>query len=532
MNFIDKPTIGAGFKKQDTFNESLIDAVQYFAESNIQMISGAQEILSEDALFTEYTSRLCEGMTADEAMALEQILSNSRNDILRESTVSQVSPIVGLSMPIVRKMWIKTALKNAIPTEVAKKPAFTIAWIEPYLIDSKGKKTALPQPNSGTRGMLNLKAVPMPTVATANAKGQYLTTGVTHNLIALAQAEHGVEKRDAIDPIAHITGVAVKSSGANAEIIPVRIKLDVNSGFYGRVVVEGKTVQLFGNLDCETGEFTVTAVGSADVVGVVVEAKLTAENNARTDSVSYDVRTKDVKIGTKAHINAEMPIEWLTDNMALYNIDGTVECVDLMSNIVAQRLDIEILDFLYASDEAQGKPFEGRFSVRPTAGFAGSPTEWRAELRTTIEWWANRVKSYNCANFTSGHFVILGHPIDVQLIPDIQWQFKSATDERMGVSVKYDFGVITASNVFQVVTTEQMQSGELFVFFVPDQNNAMTYKYYPYSFNIEKGYISPNMPYVPSIMMTKRHTIEELMPCAFRIKIEHNDGQMVSSYRL
>ena len=218
--------------------------------------------------------------------------------------------------------------------------------------------------------------------------------------------------------------------------------------------------------------------------------------------------------------------------MALYNIDGTVECVDLMSNVVAQRLDVEILDFLYASDEAQGRPFEGHFSVRPTAGFAGSPTEWRAELRTTIEWWANRVKSYNAANFSSGHFVILGNPIDIQLIPDIQWQFQSATQERAGVSVKYSFGVITASNVFQVVSTEQMESGELFVFFVPDQANAMTYKYYPYTFNIEKGYISPNEPYVPSIMMTKRHTIEELMPCAFRIVIEHNDGQIVSSYRL
>jgi hypothetical protein len=522
MNFIDKPTVGTSYHRQDTFNESLIDAAQYFAESNIQMVSGVQEILFEEALFSEYTSRLCEGMSADEAMALEQLLYNTRHQILKESTVSQVTPITGLSMPIIRKMWIKTALKNAIPTEVAKKPVFTIAWIEPYLRDAQGKKTALPQAHQGSRKFLNLKEVPMP----KHGELAYLEVGKTHNLIALAQAVHGVEKRDAIDPVAHITGVV-----AGGKVYPVRIKLSIHSGFYGRVEIEGAIIQLFGNLDCETGEFTVTAVGG-EVEGVQLDAKLTAENNARTDSVSYDVRTKDVRIGTKAHINAELPIEWLNDNMALYNIDGTVECVDLMSNVVAQRLDVEILDFLYASDEAQGRPFEGHFSVRPTAGFAGSPTEWRAELRTTIEWWANRVKSYNAANFSSGHFVILGNPIDIQLIPDIQWQFQSATQERAGVSVKYSFGVITASNVFQVVSTEQMESGELFVFFVPDQANAMTYKYYPYTFNIEKGYISPNEPYVPSIMMTKRHTIEELMPCAFRIVIEHNDGQIVSSYRL
>ena len=122
MNFNDmKPTVKAnGFFGSDSFDDTLKDAMGYFAESNIQMVSGFNEILGEQALFTEYVSRLSEGLNADEAEALEQLLENSRYSLLKESTVSQVTPIVGLSMPIVRKMWVKTALKNAIPTEVAK----------------------------------------------------------------------------------------------------------------------------------------------------------------------------------------------------------------------------------------------------------------------------------------------------------------------------------------------------------------------------------------------------------------------------
>jgi len=40
------------------------------------------------------------------------------------------------------------------------------------------------------------------------------------------------------------------------------------------------------------------------------------------------------------------------------------------------------------------------------------------------------------------------------------------------------------------------------------------------------------MSNVPSIMMTKRHTIEELVPMQVNIKVLHNDGQIISSYAM
>ena len=86
MNFNDmQPTVKTmGAFGSDSFNETLKDSMGYFAESNVQMISGFQEILGEQALFTEYVSRLSEGLNADEAEALEQLLENSRGELLRE----------------------------------------------------------------------------------------------------------------------------------------------------------------------------------------------------------------------------------------------------------------------------------------------------------------------------------------------------------------------------------------------------------------------------------------------------------------
>ena len=39
------------------------------------------------------------------------------------------------------------------------------------------------------------------------------------------------------------------------------------------------------------------------------------------------------------------------------------------------------------------------------------------------------------------------------------------------------------------------------------------------------GYRSPNHSLVPNLMMTKRHTYYEFMPCTALIAIENNDGK-------
>ena len=53
--------------------------------------------------------------------------------------------------------------------------------------------------------------------------------------------------------------------------------------------------------------------------------------------------------------------------------------------------------------------------------------------------------------------------------------------------------------------------------------------YYPYTFNVERsvsGFVSPNSPNVPSVMLTKRQTFEEFIPMAGKISIAHNDGSL------
>lgn len=528
-----QPTVKGRNKSSDGFAEILKEAFEYFAEGNVQMVSGFSEIIAEDGLFSEYVNRMTSGLEPDDAEQLEQIMENARLQILHESTVSQVTPLAGLSMPTVRKMWVKTALKNAIPTETAKVPSFTISWMEPYLRDQDGTKHALPQSIRGFNKLAEKPQLFADFLPVPQADGNILEKTVINGVAA------SIVNHDAVDPILFIENVKIDvpnsdGTGTVPKTVKVDIKMHIENGFYGIVKAVGDngaevTDTLFGNMNCETGVYSVASVKGL-VKAFNFRGYLTQENNTRTQSVSFDVRRKDIRIGTGSHINAPLPIEWLQDTLALYNIDATVETVDLMSNIVAQKLDQEIIQFFDDSFKRSGSPFVGKFDVKPAAGFAGSPTEWRHELRTTIEWWATKLKSYTL--FTNGYFVMFGNPLDVNLIPDINWQFKSVQGERGGVNVNYDFGVMTANNVYQIVASDNVPQGKLTMFFVPNVENYMTYKYYPYTFNIEKGYLDPQMPNVPSIMMTKRHTIEELIPMQVQIEILHNDGSLVSSYAL
>lgn len=548
--------------KKDSFSEVLQESADYFASNQINMISGFKEIATDKVLFEEYKDQLVQGLGNETDTAnMLQLFENAKSQYLTENHIAQMSPIAGLSMPTIRKMWVKNAVKNVFPTTVAKQPTFAISWMEPYtftLDPETGEriKVALPQARHGLRNIMGMPKIEHP------AEGYYLlhetSNVINHTLVARGEAEWKTHSRtgkqvakrlpgDAVDTIFYIDSLIHVDELGNQHGTIVNLRLDNGSAFYGTVehpAEPGRIVQIMGNLSTETGDISLTTMG--DIVhpdstkaatntsyfeGFTVRGHMTQENNRRTRSVSLDLRKKDIKIGTGEHLTAEFPIEWAQDMAATYSVDVSQEMIDLMSNLTAQTLDAEMIEFLERSFQVSGSPFTAHWDTKPTAGFAGSPLEWRQQLRVTIDWWANRLKSSTL--FTFGHFVIMGHPIDIQLIPDLQWTFRGAEGEYGSVNVNYDFGVVTGTNQYHVLATENISDGKLYMFFVPNVENNMTYMYYPYTFNIvDKGYISDNSPNVPSIMMTKRHTIEELIPMQVQIVIRNNNGELVQSYAL
>ena len=75
----------------------------------------------------------------------------------------------------------------------------------------------------------------------------------------------------------------------------------------------------------------------------------------------------------------------------MYQIDGTSKVVDIMSDVLAQRVDLEGIDFLKNQFVASGSRYTTEFNVTPIASFSGTPTEWRREIRNVINHLASRM---------------------------------------------------------------------------------------------------------------------------------------------
>jgi hypothetical protein len=572
---------------EKSYNTVLVETADFFKSQGINIIGeGYKEIATNQQLFESYVESLLEGVTADHQETLGQLMANTNAGILRESSMSGIAPIASLSMPVIRKLWPKFALKDSLKTEVAKTPRFVVSYMKPYMFRGDTDKIYLPKglgysDNTGSLGNIKSSYVTatlgLATSGSSNVdlglafddseQGTGVTAVTGFGLVAGTGVTGSQAKKQPLDSEVRVTALRiVTTKNASPNIVYyVKVpthKVDVTGSiflsfdegtklfttaalttesavtFSGQVLVRADLVN--AKILVATIGFTTStladgyALPASGAVALDLRAGVSTEFNETGWSVGFDVGRMDIDIPTGEHINAPLPIEALNDMMALYQIDGTKETVDLMTNVFAQRLDIEVLEFLENSYDnqpgvAEFSDYPGAnayglvFDVRPAAGFAGSPKAWREELKPQIDFLSQKIK--NQTYLQSGIFTIVGNPLDIQLISNIDWQFRGGQGAGMdGVDVDYSVGTYVGANAYRVIASVNVPQGELFLVFTPNSDTQMTYKYFPYTFSTEMGYIDPNRSRVPSIMMTKRHAFAEFLPAIGLIAIVNNDG--------
>lgn len=539
---------------EKSYNEVLTECADFFQSQGVSIIGeGYKEIASNAALFESYVDQLTEGASADHAAAMTQLMVNTNAGILRESSMTGIQPIASLSMPVIRKLWPKFALKDALKTEVAKTPRFVVTYTAPYMVkgDKPDEKIYIPRGlkhdsdiKDHSRDGLRKEYTSDHVVELAAGAAKVVdftklddkTTVDAHVVIADTPSHIKKQPLDELIIAKAYFGAGNDAVTAEEEKNPDNvIKIGKRLGIQGSAVYSFNGGQLIVQFDGENQKATFAAIDKA--VKLTVRAGVSSEYNEESWSVGFDIKRQDIDIPTGQHLNAPLPIEALNDMMALYQIDGTKETVDLMTNIFAQKLDLEVLDFIAKSfghqpgneafqDGSYGPAdnFIFTFDCKPAAGFAGSPKAWREEIKPLIDHLAQRIK--NATYLQAGVFTIVGNPIDIQILANVDWQFRGGQGGNMdGVDVDYSIGTYVGANSYKVVASTNVPNGQLFILFTPSGETQMTYKYYPYTFSTEMGYTDPNRSRVPSIMMTKRHTFHEFMPAIGCILITNNDGK-------
>lgn len=523
-------------------NAALLETQELFQSQGMSIIGeGYKEIATNGSLFEEYIDSLCQGVSASNVENMKQLMRNSNKNILIESSTTGIAPIASLSMPVIRKLWPKFALKDAVKEEVAKSPRFVISYTKPYLF--RGKEDGTEERVYLPHGLKSGNALSEAGKKEVVVREVKFASGTQTKTVDFADAAN-----PAGDPIKGTGSAKVASSASNVRVQPldrdfklvsyndgtehvVDAGLDINNNIVYESEDGSKTVLV--KVDLQGATAKIAAIGFTGEVTFKLVAPLSTEYNENSWSVSFDLERKDIQIPTGQHINAPLPIEALQDLMALYQIDGAKETTDLMTNVFAMKLDMDILEFLKNSYLNQpGKIYTElpeyseytlTFDVRPAAGFAGGPKEWREQLKPQIDFLAQNIKNRTYLN--TGMFVIVANPLDAMLISNVDWQFRGGQGSNVdGVDVDYSVGTYVGANSYRIISSVNVAAGAMFIVFIPSSEKQMTYKYYPYSFSVEQGYVDPNRSRVPSIMMTKRHTMESFLPAIGVINIVNNDG--------
>jgi len=528
--------------KKDGFSTIFTEAVTKLTDNyrvDPRTAEGLKEVITDTSIFNEYTANLTKGLSATSQEEFETLFENSRLSLLQESSLSSLQPVAALALPIIRKAWPRIGIKEAFPTEVITVPKMTIPHLIPYIMDESGVKHELPAALKGSGAVASsqkaLKSTFIPLAAVS---------------VDLMPAGAPVSAGFRPDPVLSVVKVKMNvtdAAGANSESIEVTVfdgQMDTRkdsisftvSGEHSTGHVTSDTV--FGFVKREEGTLTLTSINTgaasavmAHVTDVQIRGKVETTLNKNSTHIGYDIRSKDVDVGSGEHFDASLPIEWLSDNLAIYGIDGTLKVIDLLTEVLAQKVDLEGTSFLTDSLDsllAQGIEFTKTFDVHPTGQYVGSPSEWLHEIHRVIDNMAHEMR--NKFNYSNGTFAIVGNPIDVDILDGITWSVSSG-DEVGGSEVSYQFGAHSKSNKYKILSTQNFEPGTLYMFYVPSAADHMTYKYFPYTFHVSKsseGWANVNNPHVPAIMLTKRHKFYEFTAMIGKIIIKNNDGTLPS----
>lgn len=534
-----------------TYDIVLNETHDMFSSQGISILGeGYKEIATNPSLFNSYKEALLMESTANDAAMMSQIMDNTNNHILTESSLAGITPVASLSMPVIRKLWPKFGLKEAVKEEVAKSPRFVVSYTKPYLFranaDGAEERVYLPRAMNTTPSVgknMKITRVVKLTDAAPTASIDFGVDADAAQTITVGDANVAGE------------GTVVLSTGSNIKRQPLNTDMKITLFSLGGVVDTAtengldisknivldidENVTVLVRFDLQNGTAKVAAMGLTDSqsLDLLIAGTVSPEYNEGTWSISYDIDRTDIAIGAGVHLNSPLPVEALQDMMALYQIDGTKETVDLMTNFFAQRLDLDVLDELdsavlnaptqYVNDIPSFGSWE--FDAIPSVGYAQGPKAWREELKTLIDQVASTIK--NNTYLTTGTFVLIANPLDANLIQNIDWQFRGGDGSISAVAVDYSIGTYASGvAVYKVISSPNVTQGKILINFIPEGNKQMTTKYYPYSFSTELGYQDPNRSRTPSIMMTKRHTFKTFLAACASITIKNNTGMPYREY--
>jgi hypothetical protein len=525
------------------------------------------KILKVETLKEDYKERLIGDVVNEQfedpycaliPQKLEQLFENSSLEVIRESSFGPLAPIVGLTLPILKKNFIEGYSKDIVMTEVPSKPIVKIAVERKFLKDKQGTKYYIPEIFYNDDYKTVLAKTKGKTISTTwypenipphDAVPETVVNLPIQDFDLLTASGGSIETRDSLAYDFCIEGIqitvkdAAGTGTATKTITGLHIEPDMaaKGTMQYRVKTEGldeaKTVVediLFGTIDFYNGKVSVGST-AGKITKVRFGGHLSNENNTETVEIDRERETKEWKIPDGSRLNSGLTIEKIKDYKALFDIDVTTEVIADMSTCLTQFEDSEILAYVEDSytrwkDKTdlpfgydQGFVKSAEFSCTPSANVMVTPSQWiQTELKYNLNRFIDELKVI--LKETDLMFVVYGHPNNITLIQDdVKWIIDEDT-KIGGVQLDYRFGVMTNNkNRIHVISSMKVDKSKgIKVVAYPLTKDVITFKHYKYSLNIENIYRNPLTPLTPNVMGTSRYLTTELLPVQGKFALTNN----------
>lgn len=555
-------TIGAYSEVKDLSFQNSIDAVFESVRTNNRMdpMEDAVKMMKSDVIAENFRNDLFgdvsfESLGGDSHMSqylglmsskLDQLYENTRYEIIKEN-VGTLNPIVGYTMPILKKSFLECHSKDIVLTEVAPAPIINSVFERKFLRDAEGNKYYIPDIYyDDTFADVMPKAMGKPIPTTIN-------TLPLHQFDVLGAAGGSIAMKDELSGDFIIEGIEYTLDGATLTLDGLRIV--PNKGARGQFSYDLKvtdaagqevTDTLTGRVDFYNGRVSANS-SNAVITGIKFAGHLSNQYNYR--SLEFDREREPItwEIGEGVRFNTGMTLEKIKDTQALATIDIMAETIADMSETMAQYEDSHVLKFLDDSYNAWRKrdiaPFgykEGftetyQFDLIPPTTVIKTTSEWIPELKFKLNRQMDKLKEKLRTDKIM--FVVYGNPAHITLLEQagkVDWIIDNGSRVG-GVQLEYRFGAMSngKSRIHVVSSMKVGRDKGLRVVAYPTTREHTTFKHLKYSVNISNEYRNPLTPLVPNLMGANRFLTTELTPVQGEMRLKNADfGRITDQVRL
>lgn len=546
--------------KDQDFRDGIKNLFESFSNQyRIDAVDNLMQILKTEALSEAYKENLLGDVIQESfndpymdllPQKLEQLYENTSMELLESAYIGQYNPVVGVSLPILKKNFLTCHSKDIVMTEVPTKPLVKVNFERKFLKDKEGNKYYIPEifydetyrtVSDKTRG----KNVTDKWYGATGAEATAVTVDSEairiQDLNVLEESGGSLSTRDSLGRDFGIVGVKMVVGSEVKELtVDIRQNFTANNTFTYTVEAKDETTDavvkdlIVGQVDPYYGTVSVSCTGGK-IVAIQFGGHLSNENNLESLEIDGEREALDWAIPEGEKFNTGITLEKIKDMKALFNRDVTADIISDMSTVATQFEDSNVIGFLDQSFEKwknrKELPFGykdgfvevGEFSCQPPTGTFATPSQWiSTELKFTINQLLNELKDK--LKTKEVIFIAYGHPSNISLIQeDVNWVIDEG-QKVGGVELDYRFGVMTPNgNRVHVISTLKVakEKGIRFVL-QPTTKDTITFKHYKYSFNIENSYRNPLTPLTPNVMVTSRYLTTEVLPIQGALELTNN----------